>query len=378
MLAMMAHTGGAVFEPRDFVKNISPYRPGRPIEEVARELNLTGKILKMASNENPLGASPMAVAAMKKALKESSLYPDDNCYFLKKKLAAMHGVKPGNIFIGNGSVELMPLTTLAYLGPGTSAVVSEGAFIWYRIATSIASGQLVEVPMRSHTHDLKAMGAAIKDNTRLLFIANPNNPTGTVVFSEDMDELMRQVPNRVLVILDEAYHEYVEDPRYPDSLTYLRDGWNILILRTFSKIYGLAGVRLGYGIASEEVIDSLMKIRISFNVGRISQVAGMAALDDREFVEKARRINEEGKAFLYKAFTEMGLSHLPTWANFIFVDFEMDALPLFEELQRKGIITRTVREYGIPHALRITIGTEKQNRRLVKALKEALSVIRKK
>jgi histidinol-phosphate aminotransferase len=359
-------------EPRDFLRNISPYKPGRPIEEVARILNLKGEIIKLASNENPLGPSPLAVKALKKAAAESNLYPDDSCFYLKKKLAGRMGVEPGNIFVGNGSVEILPLITMAYLDPERSAVASQSAFIWFKIAAQIAAGELIEVPMKDHRHDLKAMLKAIKDNTRLVYIANPNNPTGTIVGRAELEDFFKNVPERVLVILDEAYFEYIDDPDYPDSFKCLREGRKIMILRTFSKVYGLAGMRLGYGIAAPEVIAGLSKLRISFNVNRLSQVAGLAALDDHEHVEKSRATNEAGKKYLYEAYRKLGLFFLPTYANFIFVDFGKDSQVIFEALQKKGIITRTIKEYGFPHALRITIGSEGQNRKLIKALEEVL------
>jgi len=359
-------------EPRDFLEKISPYKPGRPIEEVARILNLKGEIIKLASNENPLGPSPLAVRALKKAATESHLYPDDSCFYLKEKLAGRMGVEPGRIFVGNGSVEILPLITLAYLDPERSAVASQSAFIWFKIAAQIAAGELIEVPMRDHRHDLEAMLKAIKKNTRLVYIANPNNPTGTIVYRAELEGFIKNVPKDILVIVDEAYFEYIDDPDYPDSFKYLREGRNILILRTFSKVYGLAGIRLGYGISRPEVIASLSKLRISFNVNRLSQVAGMAALDDHEHVERSRATNEAGKRFLYEAYRKLGLFYLPTYANFVFVDFGKDSQMIFEALQKKGIITRTIKEYGFPNALRITIGSEAQNRKLIKALEEIL------
>jgi len=361
-----------VIQPRDFIKKISPYKPGRPIEEVARELKLKGKIIKLASNENPLGTSPLAVAAVRKALKEAYLYPDDNCFYLKKKLASRLRVTPEMIFVGNGSVEILPLVALAYLGPEDTAVASASAFIWFKIAVHIAAGRLVEVPMKDYTHDLAAMRRAVTDKTRLLYIANPNNPTGTMVTRDEVEELSRTIPDDVLVVMDEAYYEYIDDPRFPDSFKYLREGKNILILRTFSKIYGLAGVRLGYGVAAPETIASLAKLRVSFNVNRLSQVAGMAALDDKAHVKKGKAVNDAGKKYLYDAYRKLGLFYLPTYANFVFVDFGRDSQDVFKALQRKGVITRTIREYGFPNALRITIGTREQNRRLVKALEEIL------
>ena len=357
---------------RDFLKLISPYKPGKPIEEVVRELNLKGDIIKLASNENPLGTSPLALKAMKEALEESYLYPDDNCYYLRKKLATRFNVDQANIIVGNGSVEILPLITLAYLGPDNSAVVSEGSFIWYKIAVSIAAGELIEVPMKNYTHDLKTMLKAIKKNTKLIFIDNPVNPLGTAVTKDEVQDFFNQLPDDILVVIDEAYYEYIDDRKYPDSFKYFKEGKNIIILRTFSKIYGLAGARLGYGLAKQEVISNLMKLRISFNVNRISQVAGIAALDDYEHAKRGREINDAGKKYLYDAYKKLGLFYLPSYANFIFVDFAKDSQIIFEALQNKGIITRTIEQYGFPNALRITIGTEEQNKRLIKALKEIL------
>ena len=281
-------------------------------------------------------------------------------------------MEPGNIFVGNGSVEILPLATLAYLDPEHSAVGSEGAFIWFKIAARIAAAELIEVSMRNHTHDLQAMLKAVKPNTRMIYIANPNNPTGTIVDRAEVEDFFRRVPDDILVIMDEAYIEYITDPRFPDSFKYLRDGKNILILRTFSKIYGLAGARLGYGIAPKEIIASLAKLRVSFNVNRLSQVAGLAALDDDRHVRRGRAVNDAAKDYLYEAYRKMGLFYLPTFANFIFVDFARDSQIVFEALQKKGIITRTIQEYGFPQALRITIGTEDQNRKLIRALKSVL------
>jgi histidinol-phosphate aminotransferase len=358
--------------PRDFLKRISPYKPGRPVEEVARVLNLKGEIVKLASNENPLGPSPLAVRALKKGAAESNLYPDDSCFYLKRKLANRLGVAPENIFVGNGSVEILPLITMAYVGPEHSAVASRSAFIWFKIAAQIAAAEFIEAPMKDYRHDLQAMLRAIKKNTRLVYIANPNNPTGTIVTREEMEDFFKSVPENVLVVMDEAYSDYIDDPIYPESFGYLREGRNILILRTFSKVYGLAGVRLGYGVSQPEVIASLSKLRVSFNVNRLSQIAGMAALDDHEHVEKSRAANEAGKTYLYAAYRKLGLFYLPTYANFIFVDFGRDSQGVFGSLQKKGIITRTIKEYGFPNALRITIGSAAQNRRLIKALQEIL------
>ena len=354
------------------MQKIRPYKPGKPIEEVVKELNLKGDIIKLASNENPLGTSPLALHAMEAALNESFLYPDDNCFYLRKKLADSMNYQQENIIIGNGSVEVLPLITLAYLGPNHSAIVSQGSFIWYKIAVKIADGELIEIPQIDYRHDLKSMLKAIKNNTRLIFIDNPINPTGTIVTKDELDEFFNQIPDNVLVVLDEAYREYIDSPEYPDSSEYLHEGKNVIILRTFSKIYGLAGARLGYGIANGTIISNLMKLRISFNVNRISQHAGIAALDDHEHLKRGREINEAGKTFLYDAYKKLGLMYVPTHGNFIMVDFGKDSQIVFEALQKNGIITRTIKEYGFPNALRITIGTEEQNKRLIKTLENVL------
>lgn len=359
-------------EPRPFIKEIKPYKPGKPIEEVIRELGLTGEIIKLASNENPLGVSPLAHKAMEMVLKDTFLYPDDNCYYLRNKLAERFKVEQENIIVGNGSVEILPLITLAYLGPENSAIVSKGSFIWYKIAVNIAAGELIEIPMSNYHHDLKTMLRATKKNTKLIFIDNPINPTGTALMKNEVNEFFSQLPDDILTVIDEAYYEYITDPDYPDSFKYFKEGKNIIILRTFSKIYGLAGIRLGYGIAKAEIISSLMKLRISFNVNRVSQSAGIAALDDNDHVKRGIDLNEAGKEFLCDAYKKLGLFYLPTYANFIFVDFEQDSQVIFEKLQQKGIIARTIKEYGFPKALRITIGTEKQNRRLINTLKKIL------
>ncbi|MGB9722210.1 MAG: histidinol-phosphate transaminase [bacterium] len=359
-------------EAKDYIKKIRPYKPGKPIEELIRELNFKGEIIKLASNENPLGTSPLAIEAMERTITESYLYPDDNCFYLRNVLAQRFLVNPEQIIVGNGSVEILLLTALAYLNPTDSAITSRGAFVWFKIAVSIAGAQLIEVPMKNYTYDLKGILGVIKPNTKIIYIDNPNNPTGTMLTKDEIDDFFKQLPANILVIMDEAYYEYITDPNYPNSFKYFHEGKDILVLRTFSKIYGLAGVRLGYGFAKKEIIANLMKLRVSFNVNRISQAAGIAALNDFNHIEKGLNLNYAGKEFLYDAYKKLGLFYLPTYGNFIFVDFGMDSRIIFEKLQKRGIITRTIKEYGFPNALRITIGTESQNRRLINTLAEIL------
>jgi histidinol-phosphate aminotransferase len=358
---------------RSSLAGIKPYKPGKPIEEVVRELKLRGEVIKLASNENPIGPSPKAVAAMRRALGAMQLYPDDNCFYLKQRLAAKFGVSDDSILMGNGSVEIILFAALAYLSPAEAAVMSDGAFIMYRIATQIVGGQIVATPMKEHTHDLDAMAAAIAPNTRLVYIANPNNPTGTIVKRDEFARFMSRIPESVLVVVDEAYREYITDPEYPDSFEHLRAGRSIMILRTFSKIYGLAGLRVGYAFSRPDLLQAVAKMRLPFNVSRIGQLAALAALADDAHVKRSVRANDDGKAYLYDAFRKLGLDYIPSYANFIMVDFGRDALETFDRLQRKGVIARPIREYGFPNALRVTIGTEPQNRKLVRALRSVLA-----
>jgi histidinol-phosphate aminotransferase len=351
---------------------IKPYKPGKPIEDVARELKLSCEIIKLASNENPVGPSPRAKAAMRRAVGEMQLYPDDNCCYLKARLAGKFGVEPDWIILGNGSVEIFLFAAQAYVGPTESVVFSDGAFIMYKIATQIVGGQTVSTPMKNYAHDLEAMADAIQPNTRLLFIANPNNPTGTMVGKAEFDRFMSRVPGHVLIVVDEAYREYISDPDYPDAFKYLRDGRNVIITRTFSKIYGLAGLRIGYAFARPELLQDITKMRLPFNVSRMAQIAALAAIDDEAHVRHSMQVNDAGKEYLYAALRKMGLKFVPSYANFVLVDFGRDASPLFEKLQRKGVIARPVREYGFPNALRISIGTDPQNRKLVRSLKAVL------
>ncbi|MEO0072020.1 MAG: histidinol-phosphate transaminase [candidate division WOR-3 bacterium] len=359
--------------PRPNLAGIKPYKPGKPIEEVARELNLTGKIIKLASNENPLGASPKALRALSQNLHEIYLYPDDNGYYLKKRLCEIYEVEPDHLIVGNGSVELIYLACLAYLNPYERLMASSGSFIMPKIGAEIMGCAIQEIPLKDYRHDLDRMLRSITAQTKIIYLDNPINPLGTCLWHDELEKFLNNVPEYVLVIIDEAYREYITNREYPDSLKFLRDGKNVLILRTFSKIYGLAGLRIGYGIAQPEVISNLMKVRMPFNVNRAGQIAALAAIDDQVHVRRSRRVNEEGKKYLYREFKKLKIFFLESWANFVFVNFATDAQAIFEELQKRGIITRTIREYGFPNALRITIGTMTENRRLISALQEILA-----
>lgn len=361
--------------PRPNLDLVVPYRPGKPVEEVIRELKLKGPVIKLASNENPLGPSPRAIAALRKTLSQLHYYPEDTCYYLRQRLSELYKVDYDSIIVGNGSVDLIYLACLAYLDPGDEMIISAGSFISPRIGGTIMNARVIQIPSRDYRHDLERILSAITPKTKLVYLDNPINPLGTIVTKKEFAEFMAQIPERVLVILDEAYAEYITSRDYPRGLDYYNQNYNILVLRTFSKIYGLAGLRIGYGFARPEIIQTLMKVRLPFNANRAAQTAALAALNDNRHVQRSRRVNEIGKAMFYKEFKRLKLFYLESYANFVFVNFTIDSAEVFEILQRKGVITRTVKEYGFPTALRISVGTEPENRRFIKALNETLKFL---
>lgn len=364
-----------MLKTRTSLDSIKPYVPGKPVEELVREYGISGEIIKLASNENPVGPSPKALAALSQALNEINLYPDNTCYELLNRLAELSETPADHIIVGNGSVEIILDAALAYLEAGDEVIISDISFIMYPIATHIAGATLIGVPVKTHKHDLDAILKAINDKTRMIFIDNPNNPLGSVINRSEMDAFMAKVPDHVLVVIDEAYYEYVGSMDYPRSLHYVHQGRNVLVLRTFSKIYGLAGLRIGYGFAKPEIISSLSKIRLPFTVNRAAQVAAIAALDDEGHRDRSRALNETGKIYLSKSLEKLGLRYVPPFGNFLYVIFPDDAAPVHKSLEKRGIIVRPVAD---PKALRITIGTEDQNQKLIKALGEILKEEKKK
>jgi len=354
------------------LKELPVYQPGRPIEEVARELGLAAEsIIKLASNENPLGPSRLAAAAIRKAVGQVNLYPDGNAFYLKQKLAAKLGATPAHLILGNGSNEVIELIGHALLSPGAEVVVSQYCFAVYPIVTHLFGAKLVTVPAKDYGHDLDAMLAAITPNTRVIFVANPNNPTGTVASRETLSRFIDAVPENVLLALDEAYIEFLPEPL--NVLADIRDGrrQNVILMRTFSKIYGLAGLRIGYGIGHPEIIAALEKIRQPFNINAIAQAAALAALDDTAHVERTRRITLRGLKFFARAFKKLGLEFIPSSANFILVRVG-EGQRVFGEMQTLGIIVRPMAGYQLPEWIRISIGTPKENDRCLEALKTVL------
>ena len=354
------------------LNNLPTYQPGRPIEEVARELGLDpGGIIKLASNENPLGPSRLGLAAMRQALKQVNLYPDGNAFYLKQKLAAKLGVTPANLILGNGSNEVIEMVGHALLAPGAEVVVSQYCFAVYPIVTALFGAKLVVVPAKNHAHDLDAMLAAITSNTRIVFVANPNNPTGTTAGREELTRFVNAVPANVLLALDEAYIEFLDEPL--DLLPEIRNGSkpNLLLMRTFSKIYGLAGLRICYGIGHPDFIAALEKIRQPFNINSVAQAGALAALDDTKHVEKTRMINSRGLKLYARTFRKLKLEFVPSAANFVLVRVG-DGQRVFGELQKLGVIVRPMGGYQLPEWIRISIGTPKENKRCLEALKSVL------
>ena len=357
---------------KENICRLKPYSPGKPIEEVEREFGITD-IVKLASNENPLGPSPKAVEAMKKALEKVALYPDGSCFYLIKALANHWGVDEKELILGNGSDELIHYIGVTFLSPGDEVIQAETTFVRYESASVLNNCNCVMVPLRDFTHDHEAMADRITDRTRLIFVANPNNPTGTSVTQKAVEKFMARLPERVIVVFDEAYKEYVESPDFPDMYAYVRQGANVIILRTFSKIYGLAGLRIGYGIARPEIIQCLNQVREPFNVNSIAQVGALASIGDAEQVERSRRVNSEGKRYLYREFEAMRLPYAPSEANFIWVDIKRECRPVFTELLKRGVIVRTGDIFGYPTFFRVTIGTEAENQRFIRTLREVLA-----
>ncbi|HWW03403.1 MAG TPA: histidinol-phosphate transaminase [Candidatus Acidoferrum sp.] len=375
------------FSTNPALATLPVYQPGRPIEEVARELGLPADaIIKLASNENPIGPSRLALAAMRKALTQVNLYPDGSAFYLKQKLAARLGVSPAHLLLGNGSNEVLeilghallapPAGEIAQTGSGSAAaavevVVSQYCFAVYPIVTALFGARVVVVPARNYGHDLEAMLAAITAGTRIVFVANPNNPTGTTVPREDLARFIQAVPERVVIALDEAYVEFLAKPL--ELVSEVREGRkpNLLLMRTFSKIYGLAGVRLGYGIGHPGFISELEKVRQPFNINAVAQAGALAALDDTAHAERTRRNNQRGLKFYARAFHGLGLEFITSSANFILVRVG-DGQRVFGEMQRLGVIVRPMGGYQLPEWIRISVGTPKQNQRCMDALKQAL------
>jgi histidinol-phosphate aminotransferase len=354
------------------ILSLSPYIPGKPIDELQRELGLT-RVIKLASNENPLGPSPKALAALKDAQDMLHRYPDGSAYRLRQAIADRWKVAEGQVILGNGSDEILGLLAKTFLMPGDEAIMADHTFVIYKMEVTAVHGKPVVVPLVDWTHDLESMARAVTPRTRLLFLCNPNNPTGTIVSAEAVDRLMATVPEDVIVVFDEAYFEYVRNPRFPDAMAYVKQRRNAIVLRTFSKIYGLAGLRIGYGISTEEIIDYLNRVRPPFNANSFAQKAALAALGDDEHVAKSRTVNAAGMEQIERGLRALGVTSIPSETNFLYFDAKRNGRLVFEALLREGIIVRHIDGTMI----RVTIGQPDENAAFLQALEKVLHGERK-
>jgi len=358
-------------KPRETINRIHPYKPGKPEAEVQRELGLD-KVVKLASNENSLGPSPKAVAAIREALGDVFRYPEGSGYYLVLALADKFGLSFDNIILGNGANDLVELVVKTFAGPGDNVVSGHPSFIMYEIAARIMDAEYRAVPLRENRFDLPAVADAADERTKVVFIANPNNPTGTIVTRAEVDDFLGKLPPHVLVVLDEAYFDFVTAEDYPDSLDYVREGRPVMTMRSFSKNYGLAGLRLGWGAAVPEIVSAMHRIRQPFNANRLAQVAGVAALADDEHLAASRKLVVEGRAQLYAGLDRLGVEYVPSEANFVLVDLGGEAMPVFQELLQLGVIVRPMAGWGLPNALRVSVGTAAENEVFLQALATVL------
>jgi histidinol-phosphate aminotransferase len=358
---------------RQCVLGRKEYVPGKPVAEVQRELGITD-IIKMASNENPLGSSPMALAAMIEELKNNAnRYPDSICYELREKLAVHHGVSPENVFIDNGLDGVITMIGLTFLNPQDENIFGALSFAAYEnIATKMGS-VCVPIPMTpQHGLDIDGFISAITPRTKVIWLCNPNNPTGTFTTKKDFERLLKATPEHALLVCDEAYYEFADDPKFPQTLGYLEKHPNLIILRTFSKIMGLAGLRVGYALAHQDVVNVMLKSREPFPVNIVAQAGAVAGMDDTDFINRTLDVNRKGRAQYYRAFDKMGVKYCPTQTNFIFIDLERPAQPVFQAMLRDGVIVRSLAFVGAPNGIRITIGLKEENERTIASLRKAL------
>jgi len=350
------------------LRDLVAYEPGKPVEDVARELGMDpGKIIKLASNENPLGPSPKARQAMIETIERAHFYPDGGGYYLREAIAEKVGVSMAHVILGNGSNEIIEFLGHAYLQPGDEVVVAKHSFAVYRLMAQLFGAKVIDVPDPDFVADLDAMLAAITPRTKELFIANPNNPTGTMVFQEAIDRFMDRVPDNVMVVFDEAYYEFLDEA--PDVLKYVKAGRNVIVLRTFSKIQGLANLRIGYGIAAPEIVEVLQRARQPFNANGIAQAGALAGLRDDAHMEATRRVTHEGRNFLQAEFLAMDLEFVPSYANFVLLRVG-DGKKVFDALLKHGIIVRAMGSYGLPEWIRVSVGTMPQNEAFMAALRD--------
>ena len=361
----------SIIKPNPFVGDLIPYVPGKPVEELEREIGIKDAV-KIASNENPLGPSPLAEKAVKEAVHKSNWYPDGDAFYLKEKLSGKLEIEADTLIFGNGSNDVIDIAARTFMKPGDEAIFGEYAFIVYPISTQAVGAKAVISPMPDYTHDLRDMYSRITEKTKIIFIANPNNPTGTMVKRDEFEWFLDKVPSDILILMDEAYFEYVDDKDYPDSLIYQDSGISLITVRTFSKIYGLAGLRLGYGIANKDIISNMQRVRHPFNTNSLSQIAAIAALDDKEHIEKTKALNNEGLNYVTQELEKLDIPYTESFTNFVLIDLGENPIPTYEALLREGVIVRPVIGYGLKTHLRVTIGLMEENVKFIQGIKKVL------
>jgi len=358
---------------RKGIMDLKPYIPGKPIEDVKRELGLK-EVIKLASNETSVGPSPLAVEAIKKEVENINLYPEATSKLLREKLADKLKIDKEMIIYGNGADDVIDLIGMAFINEGDEVITCETTFPAYRTAVKIMGGKFILVKLKDFRFDLEEIIKRINEKTKMIFLCNPNNPTGTIITKEEVSAFMRKVPQDVIVVFDEAYYDYVEDKNYPNSLSYILEGKNVIVIRTFSKIAGIAGVRVGYAIAHQELISYLRRVVNPFTTNRLAQVAALASLDDEKHYKEVLKSNHEGKKYLYRELDKLEFLYVPTETNFIFVDVKKDSEVIFEKLLKKGVIIRPGKPYGCSNFIRVTIGTSYENKKFIQAIREIKNV----
>ncbi|MFQ3550235.1 MAG: histidinol-phosphate transaminase [Armatimonadota bacterium] len=357
---------------RRCILNLTPYVPGKPIEEVKRELGIDD-IVKLASNENPLGPSPKAIEAITNALPDIGLYPEGSCFELRNAVAKYLNVDNNMLIFGAGADEVIHFIGIALLEEGDEIVQADPTFVQYKAAATLMDCPTISVPLKNWTTDLDGMLSKVNEKTKLFFITNPNNPTGTIVDPDSVQKVLESLPERCLLILDEAYYEYVDDPGYSRAIEWIKEDKNVIALRTFSKIYALAGLRIGYGIAPKRIIDHLERVRGPFNVSSIAQIGALASLNDPSQIERTKKLNDESKKYFYRELENMGIDYTPTQANFLWIDCGKNCKEVFNDLLKLGVIVRTGDIFGFPTHIRVTTGTKEQNERFIESFKKVLA-----
>lgn len=356
---------------RKNILKITPYIAGKPIEETKRELGLR-QIIKLASNENPLGPSPKAIRAIKKCLVQVNRYPDSEAFYLKTRLAKELEILPENLLLGNGSDELIDIIIKTFVEEGENIITADITFLEYEIISNVIGRKVIKVPLKNFKYDLPVIKGRINKKTKLVFISNPNNPTGTYVNKDEIKDFLKGLPKNVLVILDEAYDTFIDVKDFPRGLEFMRKNKNVVVLKTFSKAFGLAGLRVGYAVASPEVISCMEKARQPFNVNSLAQAGALGALGDRGFLKRTRKLVWEGKRYLYRELDKLSLSYVQSVANFILIDVGRDGFNVFKEMLKNGVIIRDMKQYGLNNFIRVTIGTREENKKFIQVFKRAL------